>query len=1043
MGPLLSTARSCLVGAVAILLAASAVPASAQVETIVELQRQVEELKSRDRYDEAVAPARRIVELAGQLPNNAPHLASAHTLLGDVLIHASEKVRARHADAEKSYRQALAIVEQRAGGDQLEIAQALHNVADALSWQGKHADGEKLEKRAREIRERLTGPGSAETAESIDKLGVFARAQERYDEAETLIKQALELREKLFPPEHPSHHVVAESLHVLAGIHMGKERYRDAAPILKRTIEIREKAFPAGHRFVGGNYDSLAEAYRHLDRLDEAERLAQRALEVRAARNGPRSESAAGSHERLAAVLISRGRFDEAEKELETAITILREQPETNFKRIAHSQTRLAHAYSDRGRLAEAYKLHQDALAVRRQHDKPTVAFSLTSLGIIERALSRYADAEKSVRDGIQLRRVSPGQNSVEYAVSLGVLAGIFTDQERFKEAEPLAKEALDIRLKNKQLGGASPTTAIGHVTYAAVLRGLERYADAEEHYKRAIAIRIQIYGGDHQAVAAVISDLAGVMSAQGRVDEAEQTYHKAEAIYRGRGGQGETALATCLINRAVLYRKQGRSAEAESLLREAVGLRTRNLGNRDRRTLQAQTALADLLLDTNKLAEAEPLLTSVLDTRRGGAVGETVETADTMQRLSRLRRLQGDLAEATRQLEGAIRIRLAVLKPGHSSVVTARSVLEELLRKQSRFDEARTVLALNMAEGRAAMQDVTVYFGTNRSPVRSVDGLDFDANWQDGLIVGRAIVSVTKPRPSGPTQRSDGGHDEKQPLEESNEHIEPVLVSRNVREDNPVDFIEAARTQLRAARGPLRNNAFVLVHGFNVTFAEAAKDAGKLAYDMGFEGSAFVFSWPSAGNALMYGHDKNAAINATDPLRAFLLDVVARTGATRIHIVAHSMGNFALLQALEKIGASATPGRFPVGEVLLVAPDVDRPNFARIVKKLTPLGGAYTLYASSNDRALQLSRFVGGLPAGLINSKHGPMVIDGVDTVDITKASLEWIGLNHSAFKRNKRLHHDIRIIMEKGEHPPHARSNLFEKEEAKGYWRMLDKLK
>ena len=1031
-----SGVRSCLCAA----LLALALPVAGKAETIELLRQQVAELTAQDSYDEAIAPAQRIVALAGELPANAPHLASAHVLLGDVLIHASEKVRTRYTDAEKSFREALRLMELAPGTDELEIAQALHHVADALSWQGKPAEGENLERRALEIRTRLTGPESAETAESIDKLGVFARAQERYDEAERLVRQALALREKLFPPDHPSHHVVADSLHVLAGIHLGKERFRDAEPLLRRTIAIREKAFPKGHPWIGSNYDSLAEVARQLDRYDEAEQLAKRSIEVRTERSGPDSESLAGSYERLAAIYISRNRFDEAEKALETATAILDRQPVPNQRRKAQVLTRLAHVYSDRGRLQDALQLHRRALAVREQHDKAAMPASLTSIGIIERAQGQYEAAERSVRRGLELRRASKAEG-LEIAVSLGVLAGIYTDQERFKEAEPLAREALDIRLKNKKLGADTLTAAVGHVTYGAVLRGLERLADAEEHYKRALDIRIAIYGPEHRSVAALTTDLAGLMSAQGRLADAEQAYQKAEAVYRRRGGALDPAIATCLINRAVLYQKQGRVEEAEKLVREALDIRTRNFGPRDRRALQATSMLTDILIEGNKLAEAEPLLTGVLETRRGQSSTETVELADTIQRLSHLRRLQGDLAEATRQLENAIRIRLALLGSGHSTVFNARSALGELLRKQSRFEEADKVLSLSMAEGRNALREVTVYYGTNRRPVWTGDGVVFEPVGQEKLSVGRAVVGIAHTRTSGWTLRADGSQDDKQPTEERSEVIEPVLVARNVRVDERAEYVEAARTQLRAARGPLRNKAFVLVHGYNVTFAEAAKDAGKLAYDMGFEGSVFIYSWPSASNFLKYVFDKNTAIAASDPLREFLLDVVAQTGASRIHIVAHSMGNFVLLQTLEKLAATAPATRIPLGEVLFVAPDVDRTNFTRLVRKLRPLGGAYTLYAASNDKALKTSKLVGGLPAGLIDPTQGPLVMDEVETVDITKASQEWIGHNHSAFKRNKQLHADIRLIMEKGEHPPHVRSNRFEKVDAGGYWRLLDR--
>jgi tetratricopeptide (TPR) repeat protein len=57
------------------------------------------------------------------------------------------------------------------------------------------------------------------------------------------------------------------------------------------------------------------------------------------------------------------------------------------------------------------------------------------------------------------------------------------------------------------------------------------RYADAEPHYKRALAIYEKALGPDHPNLAASLNNLAELYRAQGRYADAEPLYKRALAI--------------------------------------------------------------------------------------------------------------------------------------------------------------------------------------------------------------------------------------------------------------------------------------------------------------------------------------------------------------------------------------------------------------------------------------------------------------------------------------------------------------------------------
>ena len=91
-------------------------------------------------------------------------------------------------------------------------------------------------------------------------------------------------------------------------------------------------------------------------------------------------------------------------------------------------------------------------------------------------------------------------------------------------------------------------------------------------------------------------------------------------------------------------------------------------------------------------------------------------------------------------------------------------------------------------------------------------------------------------------------------------------------------------------------------MHGYNVSFDEAATRAAQLGYDLKIPGATFFFSWPSAARLDAYAADE-ATIEAGLPyLEQFVLLLASRFPEVPMNILAHSMGNRAVLRLLEKL---------------------------------------------------------------------------------------------------------------------------------------------
>lgn len=221
-----------------------------------------------------------------------------------------------------------------------------------------------------------------------------------------------------------------------------------------------------------------------------------------------------------------------------------------------------------------------------------------------------------------------------------------------------------------------------------------------------------------------------------------------------------------------------------------------------------------------------------------------------------------------------------------------------------------------------------------------------------------------------------------------------------------------------RVAESP-QQDLFVFVHGYNVTFEDAARRTAQIAYDLKFPGAAVFFSWPSQGGLLKYKVDESNVQWTVPHLKQFLLEIAEKSGASAVNLVAHSMGNRALTDALRQLRYEM---RHEVlfHQVVLAAPDIDAEVFRRdIAPAIQSTARRVTLYASSDDQALIASKNVHGYPrAG--DSGSGLVVIPGMETIDVSGIDTSLLG--HSYYGSSHPILADLYEVIRRAQ-PPSAR--------------------
>jgi len=488
----------------------------------------------------------------------------------------------------------------------------------------------------------------------------------------------------------------------------------------------------------------------------------------------------------------------------------------------------------------------------------------------------------------------------------------------------------------------------------------------------------LQISPAERTQMLPLLAETAG---RAGQVAKAITLYQRLIAEIEARDGSTSYTLVAPLEKLAELLAAQGRLEESASAYDLAVALSEAELGSENSALLPIYEARR------------------VIDRKRLATAGEKVDQEKVLKsRLAHADSVINKLS-ADRPLP---RLRRDIRPPGSSA---------------------------NPKD--APFQLVTIHYGTNRVPTGRAEPTQFYGDKRGPLMLGVATVSVPKLRSIGEIPLPQMWRGDFRPKAAKHFILTKIDPSASIEE-----FAVSARAQIGTSQ---RREALVFIHGYNSDFEYSAFRAAQLAVDLDIDGAVFMYSWPSKGSLFGYVADGAQVIRPmVRSLQEFLNIVVQKTGAERIHIVAHSMGNRYLLEALELMARDGPAGaREPIfQQIVFAAPDVDADDFTDRVKELGWMAHRMTLYASSKDRALHLSSIINGgyRRAG---DAAAPIIVAGLDTVDTTEVGGE--GLGHGDYAG--RALDDFRAIIWLSLQP-HSRCQLLSRRNPRGgdYWQLTN---
>jgi CHAT domain-containing protein/Tfp pilus assembly protein PilF len=433
-------------------------PELCRADDLFVLHARVLELRHAGKLEEALALAKRVVELSEKtLPGDHPFIHTSRESFAALYREQGQRVQTeisalnrrvtelhragRIAEATPLAERSLALTRAQKGEDHVDTAARMLWLAFLYNELGRLADAEPLLRRALEINEKAQPANNSLIAASAHHLANLYLDQGRFDEAEALYKRALTIREAL-PGERLG---LAATLSNLAGLHSGRGRLAEAEALYKRSVEIHQAAQPANHPDIAQALYNLGIFYSDRSRHAEAELLLRRALEII-------EQSLPAGHPNIARVLNGlachyreQGRYAEAEPLAKRVLEINEKAYPTGHSIVAQSLYNLGLVYHAQRRLDEAEPLYQRALEMREKvlwAGHPDVAWSLHNLAGLYYARGRLAEAELLLQRALEMReKILPASDNA-IVLNLNNLAAIEYQREAWDLSVQYARRA-------------------------------------------------------------------------------------------------------------------------------------------------------------------------------------------------------------------------------------------------------------------------------------------------------------------------------------------------------------------------------------------------------------------------------------------------------------------------------------------------------------------------------------------------------------------------------------------------------------------------
>ena len=303
---------------------------------------------SQAQYDEAEKLTRQALDIyKARLKPKDPAAGKAVLQLGGVLEDRGE------------YPQAIAILEQAVdffsvpGASQADLADSLHELANANYYAGHHEVSEGINLRALAMYKQIYGDKHPRVADILINLGAIQYDQGRYPAAEMYDRQAVQIVQNWYGKDSV---VTAADLTILARALVSENHYDEARTLLQQSLAIKEAAYGKVHPSVASTVNELGSVALRRGNYDEALDYFTRMADICRTVYGEKHYWYATALSNIGSVYSAKKDWAHAEKQYRLAIPVYTEAQSASSSNVGIARIKLGRALLRQKHYAEAEK---------------------------------------------------------------------------------------------------------------------------------------------------------------------------------------------------------------------------------------------------------------------------------------------------------------------------------------------------------------------------------------------------------------------------------------------------------------------------------------------------------------------------------------------------------------------------------------------------------------------------------------------------------------------------------------------------------------
>ncbi len=347
--------------------------------------------------------------------------------------------------------------------------------------------------------------------------------------------------------------------------------------------------------------------------------------------------------------------------------------------------------YQQLGKFGQADTLLQSALASRKSlfgPDSAETAQSVLALGSLRDAQARYEEAERLVRQALDVDRRRLPRNDPAVPKAMLVLGRVLEDRGAYDQSIATLEQTVQL-YSAPGSSTADLADTLHELANAHFYAG--HYDTSESLNQRVLVMYKQIYGDHHPRVADILINLGAIRLDLGHYPEAERFDRQALDIVQAWYGKDNPETATDLTILARALVRQNRFDEAVGLLQQSLAIKERVFGKVHPSVASTLNELGTVAMQEGKYDAAEQYFKRMEDIYRAVFGEHHYLLGTALSNLASVYSAEHQWSHAEQLYRQAIPIYVEALSATDINTGIARIKLGRTLLRQHRYSEAET----------------------------------------------------------------------------------------------------------------------------------------------------------------------------------------------------------------------------------------------------------------------------------------------------------------------------------------------------------------